>query len=139
MALSNNVTLAIPLTSIDSITSAKELNLQHIQNIETCQYKERTIRIGHYYEYLKNIGIKVEHKESSTDTIVILQHKDELVGLKLDKIIGQQEAVIRSFDPIIENIPGFKGTSLLDNEKIAYVVDAEKIIEISKNIQDQGE
>jgi len=36
--------------------------------------------------------------------------------------------VVRPFDNVVEKLLGFKGTSLLDSEHVAFVLDAESLV-----------
>jgi chemotaxis protein histidine kinase CheA len=52
------------------------------------------------------------------------------MGLLVDSIHDQLEAVIRPFDKITNNFPGFKGTTVLGDDNIAYVVDPDEFINL---------
>lgn len=130
LARSGETLLAIPLTSIKSITSQKDLKLNCVQGLQTCQFEGATVPIGTYLDFLS----PVTHRETAANAsslVIVISHGLDRVGLKVDEVIEQQDAVIRPFDNVVTRIEGFKGTSILNSERIAYVIDAEQLVSIA--------
>ena len=59
---------------------------------------------------------------SSSEILVVIYHDKRIIGLRVDKVYRQIEAVVRALDILIEKIEGFKGTSMLDGDSLAYVL-----------------
>lgn len=119
--------LAIPLVSIQSITSTKDLKLGGVNGLTTGQFLDRTVPVGDYLDFLGQRDRSA--KKSASELVVIIAHEGDMVGVFVDEIVEQQDAVIRPFDAVIGEIPGFKGTSVLSSERVAFVVDAEGLVE----------
>jgi chemotaxis protein histidine kinase CheA len=60
--------------------------------------------------------------------VLIISHKEHALALVVDRVVDQLEAVVRPFDNVVEKLLGFKGTSLLDSEHVAFVLDAESLM-----------
>jgi chemotaxis protein histidine kinase CheA len=65
--------------------------------------------------------------------VAILNYQGKYVGLQLDTIVDQLEAVIRPFNEVIGKISGFRGVSRLPGDGVAYVVSSEDAI---RNVYD---
>ena len=50
------------------------------------------------------------------------------VGLAVDKIIGQQEIVVKSLSPLIGPVPGLSGATILGDGTIALIADIPSLI-----------
>ena len=50
------------------------------------------------------------------------------VGLAVDKIIGQQEIVVKSLSPLIGRSPGLAGATILGDGRIALIIDIPGLI-----------
>jgi chemotaxis protein histidine kinase CheA len=57
-------------------------------------------------------------------------HKDSCIALRIDEVKDQLEAVVRPFDRITQVIPGFKGTSHLPGDQLAYMVSSEDFLKL---------
>jgi two-component system chemotaxis sensor kinase CheA len=50
------------------------------------------------------------------------------VGLLVDKIVGQQEIMVKALSPIVGRTPGLSGATILGDGQIAFIVDIASII-----------
>ncbi|MEY3903442.1 MAG: histidine kinase [Pseudomonadota bacterium] len=131
LAESGGHQIVIPLVSISKIAPVKELILSKVDGRMTCQHEGSTIPLGDYRSFIESPlhGSSLDKKDFSPDALVlIISHKDHSLALVVDKVIDQLEAVVRPFDNVVEKLVGFKGTSLLDSEHVAFVLDAESLV-----------
>ena len=135
LAVSDEHLIAIPLTSIASIASCRDLKLNNFQGQMGCQFDGRTIPFGKLPRY---VGEEGEHPYQTSEDFeesiaIILNHKNRNLALVVDRVIDQLEAVVRPFDTVVENVPGFRGTSLINDERVAFVLSAEDLLDIEFN------
>ncbi len=64
--------------------------------------------------------------------LIIVEIMGENAALFVDKIIGQQQAVIKAVPSSMGAIQGVSGCTILGNGKISLILDVEKIMEMSK-------
>ncbi|MFZ9519125.1 MAG: response regulator [Silvanigrellaceae bacterium] len=131
LAESGGHQLVIPLISISKIAPVKDLILSKVEGRMTCQHDGVTIPLGDYRSFIESPlhGSPLEKTDFSPESLVlIISHKGHSLALVVDKVIDQMEAVVRPFDNVVERLPGFKGTSLLDSERVAFVLDAESLV-----------
>jgi two-component system chemotaxis sensor kinase CheA len=50
------------------------------------------------------------------------------IGLVADRIIGQQEIVVKSLSPLIGPTPGLSGATILGDGRIALIVDVPGLV-----------
>lgn len=123
--------IVIPLVSISKIAPVKDLILSKVDGRMTCQHEGSTIPLGDYRCFIESPlhGSALNKGDFSPDALVlIISHKNHSLALVVDKVVDQLEAVIRPFDNVVEKLVGFKGTSLLDSEHVAFVLDAESLV-----------
>ena len=119
--------VAVPLQSVANITSCDGLILTEVDNIRWCQHSGRTVPLMTYDEYSKR---KIDHPldKIMSWTAVIMRVKDQFVGLLVDRVERQSDLVVRPIDSILGSLPGFKGTSVLSDGKISYVLEPEQVL-----------
>lgn len=61
-------------------------------------------------------------------SIVLVNWGKHRLGLITDKIIGQQEIVVKSLSPLIGATPGLSGATILGDGQIALIVDVPGLI-----------
>lgn len=64
--------------------------------------------------------------------VVILRSGSLPVGLKVDRLIGEQEIVIKSMGSIIGDVPGISGASILGDGRVALIVDPASLSKAAK-------
>lgn len=129
--------IAIPLSSISEIRHVDETELTYVAPHWTLQNRGVTVPVGSYQFFIDDPALSKEEKEvacaKKSGLVAILQHRGRSVGMYLDAIVDQIEAVIRPFDDVIGRINGFRGVSRLPNDGVAYVLSAEDAV---RNILD---
>jgi two-component system chemotaxis sensor kinase CheA len=65
--------------------------------------------------------------------VVVINSKNQQLGLMVDRLLGQFDAVIRPFNRLVGHMRGFEGTALVGNGKIAYVVTPADMIALAED------
>ncbi|MEY4064951.1 MAG: hypothetical protein RIR26_1159 [Pseudomonadota bacterium] len=131
LAESGGHQIVVPLASISKITPITDLILSRVEGRMTCQHDGITIPVGDFLTFVdppQRRKASVAADFGNDSLVLIVTHKEHSLALVVDKVIDQLEAVIRPFDNVIERLTGFKGTSLLDSESVAFVLDAESLL-----------
>lgn len=118
---------AISLDSIQAIEDVLKTDIKYVQSKEVINLRGNVIPIIRLHEIL---GIEVsENDEEDNLTAVIIKKGDKQAGLVVDRLIGQQEIVIKSLGSYIES--GNKlisGATILGNGDVALILDANTLI-----------
>ena len=120
VSISSNLFL-IPLYVIDSCTQvdAKIIDTDNhrfvYENVPT-----PFINLRHEFEILGD--------SPSTINIILVKYKDTRVGLTVDKVIGEHQAVLKSLGRYFADQEYISGGSILGDGRIALVLDTNKLI-----------
>lgn len=136
IAVSSGTMIAVPLQAISRILPSEEVRITKIDQSWAFQHENRAIKLIHY----SSLGGKGHASKSAPPqgSIIILRDKSNFVGIVVDEIYDQLEAVVRPFDSVINQIPGFRGTTVLGDDHIAYVISPAEVISISLGIMEQA-
>lgn len=132
----SDLQFAIPLISVSRITSGSSLQITYIKKFRYCQYDGRTVPILDYREFLNNNVMGGDDKLIRS-SVVFIKFNEDLVGLIVDKVIGQADLVVRNFGKILKRMRGFKGVSVLADENITYIVDPEDLLSLISSEHEQ--
>ncbi|NBX16629.1 MAG: response regulator [Proteobacteria bacterium] len=131
LAVSGGHQIVIPLVNITKIASVRDLMLSKVDGRMTCQHEGMTVPLGDYKSFIESPlhGSSAEKEAFLADALVlIISHGKHSVALYVDRVVDQREVVVRPFDNVVRSLPGFKGTSLLDSEQVAFVLDGESLL-----------
>ncbi|MBE7412507.1 MAG: chemotaxis protein CheA [Leptospiraceae bacterium] len=69
--------------------------------------------------------------EKSEDRIaVVVGKKENFVAIKLDKIIGSQQVVVKPLDETMESLQGLTGSAILGDGQVGVIIDTEYIVQM---------
>lgn len=121
--------LAVPLTSVAHISSCSELKVNTVDHLRYCQYNGLTVPLLNYREIL-NFSMDDVNFEVQRHSAVFIKTKMGTLALMVDHISAQTDLVIKPFGGIIKSMKGFKGVSILADEKVTYVVDPDSLLQL---------
>ncbi|KGG80824.1 chemotaxis protein CheA [Caloranaerobacter azorensis H53214] len=113
---------ALPLSSIKEITTIESQAIRKIQNHEVVLFRDKTLPIVRLNEIL---GVqKSKDKDESGELITVVAKKgDKEAGLIVDKLIGQQEIVIKSLGKYLSGTKYIAGATILGDGSISLILD----------------
>ncbi len=114
-----NEMYAIPLASIDSTLSVQPTDIRTVQNNEVIVLRGEIIPIIRMEETLM-----VPHVRDSHELFVVVVHAgDSKAGIVVDKLIGQQEIVIKTLGNLFMGLKMFSGATVLGDGRVALILD----------------
>jgi two-component system chemotaxis sensor kinase CheA len=131
LAESGGCQLIVPMCSVVKITPIKDLILSKVDGRMTCQYEGVTIPLGDFRHFVDKESKQnfIDRSDFSPESIVLVVSDEEhSLALVVDEVVDQMDAVVQPFDSVIDGLVGFRGTTLLDSERVAFVVDPETLL-----------
>ncbi len=114
-----NEMYAIPLASIDSTLSVQPTDIRTVQNNEVIVLRGEIIPIIRMEETLM-----VPHVRDAQELFVVVVHAgDSKAGIVVDKLIGQQEIVIKTLGNLFMGLKMFSGATVLGDGRVALILD----------------
>ncbi len=80
--------------------------------------------------------IMSENTDLDKALIVIVEHQGEMIGIMIDEIVSDHQAVIKSLSNYIGNIKGVSGCTILGDGEISLIVDVGGIIKRARTLDD---
>ena len=147
-----NTMYAIPVTSINGAMYLAEANLSTVWRKPVLEWQGgTTIPLLDLREFFTRTApsaspvapadsIKVSNLAGKPSngvkpSLILVTWGKLQAGLVVDKIIGQQEIVVKSLSPILGQAPGLSGATILGDGRIALIVDIPGLINAAINIR----
>ncbi|KHD89717.1 MAG: histidine kinase [Bdellovibrio sp. ArHS] len=130
--------LAVPLTSVAHISSCRELQMTTVDRLRFCQFSGLTVPLLNYSEVLHH-QVSASEETVRSSSAVFIRLKDAVFALLVDRIEAQTDLVVKGFGRIVGEQKGFKGVSILADEKVTYIVDPERMIQLLFQLESMKE
>ena len=117
---------AIPLESVSEIIKITDKDAYSIDGVSTIKLRGHALSLIRLEDVL---SISYDPKESSlTKKVIVISDGEQLVGVSVDKLIGEDEIVIKALPTHFSNVKGISGASILGDGRIALILDVSGII-----------
>ena len=117
---------AVSLGSIQTIEDVEKTDIKYVQQKEVINLRGTVIPIIRLRDVL---DVPVVEDDAETLTVVVIKKGDKQAGLVVDKLIGQQEIVIKSLGKYIANSSKLiSGATILGDGEVALIIDANALV-----------
>ena len=110
---------AIALASISNIENISVKEIKYVEANEVIHLRGRVIPLIR----MRNVLDCPEKEDEEDLTVVIVSKGDNLAGLIVDNLIGQQEIVIKSIGKVIDSNKIISGATILGDGEVAMILD----------------
>lgn len=115
---------AIPLSSISEIITIDASAIRDVQGQDVVLYREKTLPIINL-KSLIGLSDEIEDKEL---TVVVIKKGMKQAGVVVDRLIGQQEIVIKSLGNYLGTVKYLSGATILGDGSISLIFDTNSLI-----------
>lgn len=127
-------TFAIPLTNVTEAVLTEPTAVHYVKGWEMIAVRDEMVPLlnpGTIWGKDWSISSKGDQARMP---VVVLRSANSPLGLKVDRLIGEEEVVIKSMGPIIGDIPGISGASILGDGRVALIVDPASLTKAVKGM-----
>ncbi|MEJ5170574.1 MAG: chemotaxis protein CheA [Fimbriimonadales bacterium] len=121
------VVYVIPLGSVVETLLVHRKEIQTVHAREVILIRGVTTPLVRMGEVL-GITNRWERKDEEEFFVVIVGIAEQRIGLVVDKLIGEQEVVIKSLGGFVGDVPGVSGATILGDGNVALIADVNGII-----------
>jgi two-component system chemotaxis sensor kinase CheA len=112
-------TFAIPLSGVLESIRIHSAEIHMVGKDEMVKLRDRLLpvhRLDRFFDLEKSAGKEQEY-------IVVVGSGEMRGGLVVDRLVGQQEIVIKGLDDYLGELPGISGGTVLGNGRISLILD----------------
>ncbi|MCK4751918.1 MAG: chemotaxis protein CheA [Planctomycetes bacterium] len=121
----------IPTTSIEQSFRPKQEQLSSVNGRgELVSFRGEIlpmVRLGRLF------GVEPNSEEPTESSLVIVEADGQKTCLLVDKLLGQQQVVIKNIGRYFGNVKGVSGGTIMGDGRISLILDVPGLIELSRN------
>lgn len=119
---------ALPLNSVVTIEEIMPDDIKYVQTKEVINLRGTVIPLVRLNEVLDIEPLEKDEDDDEGMIVVIVKKGDRQAGLVIDKLIGQQEIVIKPLGKYIRVPKLISGATILGNGEVALIIDSNTLV-----------
>jgi len=122
---------ALPLESVAEIVSLNRRDLTTVHGQWTARVRGRvisTVRLDDVLTFNRH-GQDTDQNEEAT--LVIIGEEGRELGLEVNRVLGEEDVVIKSMAENYRNVAGIAGASILGDGRVALILDLAALIDMA--------
>jgi two-component system chemotaxis sensor kinase CheA len=116
---------AIPLSSVREVVKVGRGDLHPVQGSMALQLRDEVISVADLRQVL---DLGPSGSENDTTPVVIVDYAGYKVGIQVERLLGNEEIVIKSLSRHYREIEGMVGASIMGDGRIALILDVENMV-----------
>ena len=119
-------TFALPLSSVSEIFHLEDERTNTV-DVQLCvQVRKRAMPLFYLQDWL--LRNPSERVETATEQVVVTQYGNQRVGFVVNRVVGQEEVVIKPLGALLHGLPGFAGATITGDGRIALILDVPSLM-----------
>jgi two-component system, chemotaxis family, sensor kinase CheA len=127
---------AIPLESVVEIVHVDRRDVSTVHQQQIVSIRDRVVAVlslSSVFRWRQKPGATTAPDEASPTVLVIIGEKERQLGLVVDRVLGEEDVVIKSIAENYRNVAGIAGASILGDGRISLILDPTTLIEMSSH------
>jgi two-component system chemotaxis sensor kinase CheA len=76
---------------------------------------------------------RLDGGQAARESVVVLQHSTGQVGLAVDALLGERQAVVKPLGRTFQAVAGVSGSTILGDGRIALILDVPMLIQMASS------
>lgn len=114
---------AVPLTAVIESVKIKESDIHKVDGGEVVQLRGSVLPVTRLSALLNLPTAEAERRY-----LVVLGRAERRMGLLVDRLMGQQEVVIKALDDYLGDTFGISGATILGDGRVVLIIDTARIV-----------
>ncbi len=124
---------AMPMESVVEIVRVGRKDLTTVQGFWTARVRGRVISMVRLDGVLSWNRPRSSASFDEETTLVIVGESGQEIGLAVDRVLGEEDVVIKSMAENYRNVAGIAGASILGDGRVSLILDAAALIDMSSH------
>jgi two-component system, chemotaxis family, sensor kinase CheA len=124
---------AFPVESVVEIVSVRSEDMSSVHGLPSAVVRGRVVSVARLSEIFTwaTPSSQPEAKQNQEITLVIIGSEGSEMGLIVDRLLGEEDVVIKSMAENYQNVYGIAGASILGDGRVALILDTGVLIEMA--------
>ena len=126
---SGSCILAVPLIAVSTTLRIADAEIKKVNNMPVTIMRDKVLPLLRLSEVFK---IKSDvKKDSNYNHVVVIGSGKQQMGLIVDRLVGQEEVVVKSLGKLIGDVFGISSAAILGDGQVALIIDVQDLFRYS--------
>jgi len=126
---------AMPIEAVEEIVRIRRREVTTVHGVRAAVVRGRVVSLVSLDEICQwnHATSRTNSQENDEITLVLVGDRGREIGLAVDRVLGEEDVVIKSIAENYRNIPGIAGASILGDGRVSLILDIVALIETAAN------
>ena len=120
MVRSGDATYAIPSTMVEQVRQIKSAEMENLHREQKIDWQGNSYPL-HYLPHLLG-NMEVVQENQPRNPVLMLRSGEQRVALRVDELLGNQEAMVKNIGPQLARLPWIAGATVLGNGEVVLML-----------------
>ncbi len=125
MVTANNTVYAMPLVSVTEAISEQDAEVHQVAGRKTLRLRDKLLPL---VDLGQALGGPFTTAEAGSRFVVAARHGDRQVAFLVDRLLGEQDVVVKSLGDLLGTRKGLTGATILGDGTLGLIVDTASLI-----------
>lgn len=125
MVMANNTVYAIPLVSVTEALADHEADIHSVNGMKTLRLRSRLLPM---IDLASALGDSRPRNIEAGRFVVAARHGERQVAFTVDRLLGEQDVVVKSIGDLVGNRKGLTGATILGDGTLGLIVDTASLV-----------
>jgi len=125
MVMANDTVYAMPLVSVTEALSEEEADIHSVAGRKTLRLRGRLLPVS---DLAAALGDGRSGLVEGPRFVVAAKHSDRQVAFMVDRLLGEQDVVVKSLGDVIGNRKGLTGATILGDGTLGLIIDTASLV-----------
>ena len=127
----------MPVVSVDRVVRVRKGDVRMVENRETIQLEGHTLPLVYLHEVL-DLPLKPQRNVSDYIQAVVAGSADDRVAFAVDRIIGEQEVLVKTLGPQLVRVRNVAGGTIIGSGKVVPIMNVADLLQSAAASTKQG-
>lgn len=120
-------TYAIPLSSVMETVRIRRSDIRHVDRVKVLRLRDRILPIVSLHDVFGSDSTDGQDGAALL-YVVVTAVADKRFGIAVDRLLGQEEIVIKSLGGYLGDVRGIAGATIMGDGRVTLIVDAARLL-----------
>ena len=125
MVVANSTVYAIPLVSVTEALADHESDIHSVNGVKTLRLRQRLLPM---IDLANALGDSRPRSIDAGRFVVAARHGERQVAFTVDRLLGEQDVVVKSLGDLVGNRKGLTGATILGDGSLGLIVDTASLV-----------
>lgn len=127
----------MPVINVDRVVRIRKGDVRMVENRETIQLEGRTLPLVYMHDVL-DLPMKPQRNVSDYIQAIVAGSGDDRVAFAVDRIIGEQEVLVKTLGPQLVRVRNIAGCTIIDSGKVVPIMNVADLLQSASTVSHSG-